>query len=83
MFTRASFPYHFQSRRSSRRRRRHGKPDSKRNIPAAFFGLVVTGLYAITMAEPNWFELDGGICTGRHIGLYTIFGMNISRIKGM
>jgi len=40
-------------------------------------------LYAITMAEPNWFELDGGICTGRHIGLYTIFGMNISRIKGM
>lgn len=82
MFARAPFPYRFHTRRG-RSRRRHGKPETNRNIPSAFFGLVVTGLYAITMAEPNWFELDGGICSGRHIGLYTIFGMNIRLIKGM
>jgi len=81
MFARAPFPYRFHTRRG-RSRRRHGKPETNRNIPSAFFGLVVTGLYAITMAEPNWFELDGGICSGRHIGLYTIFGMNIRLIKG-
>lgn len=81
MFSRAPFPYRLHSRRG-RRRRRNGKPNTERNIPSAFFGLVVTGLYAITMAEPNWFELDGGVCTGRHIGLYTIFGMNLKFIKG-
>lgn len=81
MFTRAPFPYRLHSR-SGRSRRQNGKPDNERNIPSAFFGLVVTGLYAITMAEPNWFNLDGGICSGRHIGLYTIFGMNVKHIKG-
>ena len=79
MFARPHFPYSFQSRRH---RRRHGKPDNHRNIPSAFFGLVVTGLFAVTMAEPNWFRLQGGVCTGKHLGLYTIFGMDVEHLKG-
>ena len=83
MFTaRSHFPYSLHTRRHHRHRRRYGKPDNPRNIPSAFFGLVVTGLYAVTMAEPNWFELHGGECSGKHIGLYTIFGMNIDHVKG-
>ena len=72
MFPRSHFPYSFHTRRY---RRRHGKPEYHRNIPSAFFGLVVTGLFAVIMAEPNWFHLDGGVCTGKHVGLYTIFGV--------
>lgn len=79
---RANFPYTFHSRRR-RRHRRHGKPEFRRNIPSAFFGLIVTGLYAVTMAEPNWFQLEGGECTGKHLGLYTIFGMDVEHMKGM
>ncbi|XP_057306771.1 transmembrane protein 127-like isoform X2 [Hydractinia symbiolongicarpus] len=77
---RANFPYTFHSRRR-RRHRRHGKPEFRRNIPSAFFGLIVTGLYAVTMAEPNWFQLEGGECTGKHLGLYTIFGMDVEHMK--
>lgn len=83
MFARSSIPYYFHSRRSGRHRRSHGKPDNRRNIPSAFFGLVVTGLYAITMAEPNWFQLSGGVCSGKHLGLYTIFGLNVDTLRGM
>jgi len=78
MFPRTHLPYSLHSRRH---RRRHGKPEYRRNIPSAFFGLVVTGLFAVTMAEPNWFHLSGGICTGKHIGLYTIFGVDKSQLK--
>lgn len=83
MFARSSIPYYFHSRANGRHRRRYGKPDTRRNIPSAFFGLVVTGLYAITMAEPNWFKLNGGTCSGRRLGLYTIFGFNVDRLRGI
>ena len=80
MFGRPHFPYSLQTRRS---RRHHGKPEYHRNIPSAFFGLVVAGLFAVTIAEPNWFHLDGGLCTGRHVGLYTIFGADDQHLKGI
>lgn len=80
MFASTYFPYVLPSQ--AQRRHRHGKPDSQRNIPAAFFGLIVTGLFAVTLAEPNWFRLSGGECAGKHLGLYTIFGLDLEHLKG-
>ena len=82
MFARSSLPYYFDTRYNNRHRRGQVK-NGKRNIPSAFFGLIVTGLYAITMAEPNWFQLDGGVCSGKRLGLYTIFEINTHTFLGI
>ena len=81
MFSRTSLPYSIQTRRHRRRRRGHGKPDTQRNMASAFFGLVVTGLFAVAMAEPNWFRLTGGYCSGKHLGMYPIFGLKLQNIS--
>ena len=61
------------------RGRRHGrnasKPEPERNIPAAFFSLVVSGIFAVAMAEPKWMKIHGGKCNNMAIGLYKIFGV--------
>ena len=56
-------------------RRPFGKPESERNVPAAFFSLLVGGLFAVALAEPNWLSIKGGKCNGHHLGLYKIFGV--------
>eukprot|EP00794_Sanderia_malayensis_P005351 gene5351-6022_t len=67
---RAYMPY-----RSRRHRQNLGKPEPERNIPAAFFSLVIGGIFAVAMAEPNWLKIKGGKCDGQYIGLYKIFGV--------
>ena len=67
-------PYSLRSRRN-RGRQNRGKPEPERNIPAAFFSLVVGGIFAVAMAEPNWLSISGGKCNRQHIGLYKIFGV--------
>ena len=66
-------PYSLHGR-SRRHRRNGGKPEPERNIPAAFFSLVVGGIYAVAMAEPKWLKIHGGKCNKMAIGLYKIFG---------
>ncbi|XP_012558510.2 uncharacterized protein LOC100209854 [Hydra vulgaris] len=58
------------------------KPEVSRNIPSAFFGLVATGLYIVSMAEPNWFRLEGALCSTEHLGLYIIFGSQSKHSDG-
>lgn len=79
MLSRSSLPHTFHSR--PQRRRGRGKPGTNRNVASAFFGLVVTGLFAVAMAEPNWFHLTGGHCNGKHLGMYPIFGLNLQKIS--
>ena len=81
MFARTSLPYNIYTRRHRRRRRGHAKPETHRNMAAAFFGLVVTGLFAVAMAEPNWFRLMGGHCSGKHLGMYPIFGLKMQHLS--
>ena len=76
---------HFQNIVNGRRRHHRvggRKPEVYRNIPSAFFGLVATGLYIVSMAEPNWFRLEGGACSAGHLGLYVIFGSHSNRSRG-
>ena len=54
------------------------KPEGQ-NMIAAFFGLVVTGLFSVALAEPNWFQLNGVMCRG-HLGMYPIFGFRVQHI---
>lgn len=78
---RAYLPYSLNSRQNGRRN--HRKPESDRNIPAAFFSLVVSGIFAVAMAEPNWLTIKGGKCDKQHIGLYQIFGVGHHTAKEM
>lgn len=66
---------YYRNSRSRNHRRNNGKPEPERNIPAAFFSLVVGGIFAVAMAEPNWLSINGGKCDGHHIGLYKMFGV--------
>ena len=67
-------PYSLHTR-SRRHTRNGGKPEPERNIPAAFFSLVVGGIYAVAMAEPKWLKINGGKCNNMAIGLYKLFGV--------
>ena len=66
---------YYRNSRSRNHRRNNGKPEPERNIPAAFFSLVVGGIFAVAMAEPIWLSINGGKCDGHHIGLYKMFGV--------
>jgi len=55
------------------------KPEGGRNLMSAFFSLVVTGLFFVAMAEPNWFKMTGLHCRG-HLGMYPIFGFRLQHI---
>ena len=67
-------PYSLDSR-SVQNRRNGRKPEPERNIPAAFFSLVVGGIFAVAMAEPKWLTIHGGKCNDMAIGLYKLFGV--------
>lgn len=61
--------------RSGQNGRSRSKPEPERNIPAAFFSLIVGGIFAVAMAEPKWLTIHGGKCNNQPIGLYKIFGV--------